>query len=1720
MAKLKRLALSAVQHFIDSGHYPFWECAVGMRKPGSVCVVRWGAHRYRTQIITLLVVIHCSKSRIGLRLSSVDAQNTTHFSILACDLDSAFYLTYSANFLIALVIYILPYLPLIPCLSKHLPLTRSINNPIDNPSTHTPPSGNCKSTIPCSSQRSSTSCSKFNVTRSSQRTPSPHSNSTTSRPSRSSPLDNPKPVTSRSTQRSLTPCFKPNATRSSQRAQSSNSDSTTPRPPRRSPSINSKSTTPRSSQHSPPAFETYNSSLGSTSNSSTTTITIFTKSSICPLILFLAPICIHVPSTAPNQTFSNAIPESFGEEHARFLENSMTHHQPNILENPTPHRRTGLPPPLPPPAPANSSSSTQPPVPQFKKNQENSTPHRQTSLPPPLPPQRRTSPPPPLPPPTPPNPSTQPPAQFKIFQENSPKLSMNFITLDMSKLQRRPSLPFSPPPFSPNPSPNQSPITSYLPHLLDYSPKYSAQFPKALQLIKYFSEFYKPVLEHTILHGVIQHNYLRRSYFFSLQILHISYTYLFNFLKRSKYFTNCYTAEYITLHSELRYYYLRCSFCSVYTLSVYLFYSKSFKYLPKFFKPAIEHITLRCLINYFNLQFYCLSFCTTHILPSYLLNSSTLVNIFAHNLCKLATDLISLYDIVHHLYLPNLFQHFKQFLTKHHQTNIHLNTPLPFIFFSLSTHLFKQNTLLHQQYTHFYHYLHSAYYPPLPYSLHSILLVAPFPTLSAETCRDHPTKISRHATTTVRHQSRNHRKPVRLPSLHIKPIPTLLPHCSSNIRLIYIVNLSYAMADQTLYPEGFRYSIRLPNMQETCICTDSTVAEIHNLPFLALYSQNRNGNIPHAIFSCPASQSNRQNTIDQVIDANKSETSQLRRDLNTSPSIRRRLTLLRMIHYISTVSFLTKKKGSYDQIRSLSLELRNLLAALTSGRDQMNRLIASHNDSQSYKLDQDLVKEAEVAEYIHTGEWTVHQSYKVLQTNPPYVIKPLSIKYLYFIHKLNCNFYYRYPRCSLAVIFQNSILNPRDTCYPQLGESTNLLHHPKHPQPTHVPTLPIHTSIQNWLISPPFLPQISNIKPYSTMHTILLYTPCNEQPISETTNLYLMTILLVNKPASTLHQYFLFFRLKMSTHPSPLTTFLDEFQQILIEISKSFPDTREFRRLYKNLNRLIACVRLELTQLDKIRNIMRTNSPPPIKLAKMYEEISILIVQVNYSTFKHILTLKQALTFIFNKLVLSKIILLSYYMYCYNINNLNLISKPRTRRKTQTWKPVKFMYPSSAPPTLTSNQCTAVHRNTFMLSTCSNHHLLHSSLTFLNEPPSACTTVRMLSTTLILPNHLLKSYTNLLPIFNNINNIYAKLHAFKKSSLLIILKCPNCRIQRSNSTNTLEPSCSLQPPSTSPQTQVAKINFHRCLCAIFQPFSNIRYPAYLLQQHFLLYTTSPSPYNLNYAIPLYMLIQLHYKSHNLCIQILSCTCAVPQYALNQLHYIHSISFFFRHRMADRNKAAILQEYLQELEDRFTEIQQFNIPPTPTFLNFHRSLIQLINQVRKEMLYLLEMLTLMADPSVPTPDKLNSMYHVMAKIIEVNNWTTHLNLSKCTTTFSTHNYFVISPTLTTILPLNHSYLPFKQNFKNLKINYINCLRTRKLWPMSRPDPTRSHSWMTPFHSPTLPHPPLNLYILAKFLARLPYVFAYPQLKFSHNFAYRFPQNLSSAIISEIYLPWRK
>ena len=75
-----------------------------------------------------------------------------------------------------------------------------------------------------------------------------------------------------------------------------------------------------------------------------------------------------------------------------------------------------------------------------------------------------------------------------------------------------------------------------------------------------------------------------------------------------------------------------------------------------------------------------------------------------------------------------------------------------------------------------------------------------------------------------------------------------------------------------------------------------------------------------------------------------------------------------MNHYVNTLSFLTKKKGNYDNLHSLTLELQNLLFALTVGCDQLNRLTDTHRADKLFKQDLDQVKEVEVAEAFHAGE--------------------------------------------------------------------------------------------------------------------------------------------------------------------------------------------------------------------------------------------------------------------------------------------------------------------------------------------------------------------------------------------------------------------------------------------------------------------------------------------------------------------------------------------------------------------------------------------------------------------------------------------------------------------------------------------------------------------------------------------------------------------------------
>ena len=109
------------------------------------------------------------------------------------------------------------------------------------------------------------------------------------------------------------------------------------------PPRNSKSTTPRSSQRSPSATKTYNTTPGSSSKIPKSTIATLTNLQIRPFIHILAYNCLDDSSIVPNQTFSNSIPEIFGEKPANFLENSMTHLRINVLENSILHRQASLP---------------------------------------------------------------------------------------------------------------------------------------------------------------------------------------------------------------------------------------------------------------------------------------------------------------------------------------------------------------------------------------------------------------------------------------------------------------------------------------------------------------------------------------------------------------------------------------------------------------------------------------------------------------------------------------------------------------------------------------------------------------------------------------------------------------------------------------------------------------------------------------------------------------------------------------------------------------------------------------------------------------------------------------------------------------------------------------------------------------------------------------------------------------------------------------------------------------------------------------------------------------------------------------------------------------------------------------------------------------------------------------------------------------------------------
>ena len=213
---------------------------------------------------------------------------------------------------------------------------------------------------------------------------------------------------------------------------------------------------------------------------------------------------------------------------------------------------------------------------------------------------------------------------------------------------------------------------THLPHFLENSPKSSEQFPKALQLIKYFPNVYKPVLVYTILHGVIQHYYYLRCSYFSLHTLYTLSAYLFNSSKLFKYFLNFYKLilEYITLHGVIRYCYLRRSYLislhTLYTLPTHLFnFLKLLKYFLNPCKPVLEYTSLHGVIHYYYLRrSYFISLHTLYTLPAYLFNFLKLLK-QSPNFYKPVFDYTILHGAIHYYYLLKPYTPTLEFDVRH-----------------------------------------------------------------------------------------------------------------------------------------------------------------------------------------------------------------------------------------------------------------------------------------------------------------------------------------------------------------------------------------------------------------------------------------------------------------------------------------------------------------------------------------------------------------------------------------------------------------------------------------------------------------------------------------------------------------------------------------------------------------------------------------------------------------------------------------------------------------------------------------------------------------------------------------------------------------------------------------------------------------------------------------------------------------------------------------------
>ena len=171
-----------------------------------------------------------------------------------------------------------------------------------------------------------------------------------------------------------------------------------------------------------------------------------------------------------------------------------------------------------------------------------------------------------------------------------------------------------------------------------------------------------------------------------------------------------------------------------------------------------------------------------------------------------------------------------------------------------------------------------------------------------------------------------------------------------------------------------------------CSCCITTTVETFHMPFISIHNiKNRK---PRAD-TCVQGSINRRNTIRNIKNRAMKGKGPMREELQINPDKSKEVALQRMWHYVDTVTYLTKQKGTKEDMLNLVSELENLYSVLHSGNQQILRWMDAHFLVKKLDDNQIALQRAERHEATLDAEWRIRQEYKV--TNPYQITQTMYI---------------------------------------------------------------------------------------------------------------------------------------------------------------------------------------------------------------------------------------------------------------------------------------------------------------------------------------------------------------------------------------------------------------------------------------------------------------------------------------------------------------------------------------------------------------------------------------------------------------------------------------------------------------------------------------------------------------------------------------------------------